>query len=170
MKNLIVPLLAVALFFGCSSSNNIKEQGQQIENFEIKVPAAPQDLVKTEGPDEFPVFFTERVHKNLSIVYANTETEIPFCLFGEKGKGGLVVDRVEFPSIDSSTDSTASFEGRRCSIQKDFVGYVHNHDPPGSLCEPTPLDKVRFALNSDSKVELIACTWETEVTYHAFGL
>ena len=116
------------------------------------------------------VVLTKSLEGALSTIYGVAEKEIPLCLFGTRNEDATLLKRAAFPDQLSTTDSTVTFDGASCEARPDFLGYVHNHDPPGSLCEPTPLDKVRFALNSDSRVELIACTWETEVTYHAFGL
>lgn len=114
------------------------------------------------------VLLTKSLKSKLSVVYSTAEKEIPLCLFGAKSESGILLERTAFPDKLSTTDSTVTFDGASCEAQSDFLGYVHNHDPPTSRCKPTPLDEARFALNSDSYVELIACTWESEVTYHAF--
>jgi len=114
------------------------------------------------------VVLTTSLKAKLSTIYGVAEKEIPLCLFGARNEGGILLERTAFPDRLSATDSTVTFDGASCEAQPDFLGYVHNHDPPESLCEPTPLDEARFALNGDSDVELIACTREPEVTYHAF--
>ena len=122
--------------------------------------------VEAMGPAD--VALTKGLESTLSAVYGAAEKEIPLCLFGVENDGRVVLERTAFPDQLSTTDSTVTFDGASCEVQPDFLGYVHNHDPPESLCKPTPLDKVRFNLNSDSKVELIACTRESDVTYHSF--
>jgi len=114
------------------------------------------------------VMLTKKLQAELSAIYRVAEKEIPLCLFGAQNETEIVLERTAFPDQVSATDSTVTFDGTSCEDQPDFLGYVHNHDPPESLCKPTPLDKARFRLNSDSEVELIACTWESEVTYHPF--
>jgi|GEM_PF-4562639 len=114
------------------------------------------------------VLLTKSLESKLSVVYSTAEKEIPLCLFGDKNENETLLERAAFPDRLSTTDSTVTFDGSSCEDHRDFLGYVHNHDPPNSLCEPTPLDKVRFALNSDSDVELIACTRESDITFHAF--
>jgi hypothetical protein len=126
------------------------------------------NAIEADGRAE--VVLTRGLEDALSTIYGVAEKEIPLCLFGTRNEDGTRLKRAAFPDQLSTTDSTVTFDGTSCEAHPDFLGYVHNHDPSGSLCEPTPLDKVRFALNSDSKVELIACTRETGVTYHAFGL
>ena len=111
---------------------------------------------------------TRSLESTLSAVYSAAEKEIPLCLFGARNEGRVVLERTSFPDQLSTTDSTVTFDGASCEAQSDFLGYVHNHDPPESLCRPTPLDKARFSLNGDSEIELIACTRESEVTYHSF--
>lgn len=124
------------------------------------------NTVEARGRED--VILTRSLQAELSAVYNVAEKEIPLCLFGVKNENGIVLERTAFPDQLSATDSTVTFDGASCEDQSDFLGYVHNHDPPESLCKPTPLDKARFRLNSDSEVELIACTWESEVTYHPF--
>jgi len=119
------------------------------------------------GPAD--VLLTEDLESKLSVVYGVAEKEIPLCLFGAESEHGMLLERMAFPDQLSATDSTVTFDGASCEARPDFLGYVHNHDPPASRCEPTPLDEARFALNSDSQVEVIACTQESGVTYHAFG-
>jgi len=121
-----------------------------------------------EATGRADVVLTKNLQAELSAIYSVAEKEIPLCLFGAKNEDGIVLDRTAFPDQLSTTDSTVTFDGASCEDQADFRGYAHNHDPPESLCKPTPLDKARFRLNSDSEVELIACTWESEVTYHPF--
>jgi hypothetical protein len=122
--------------------------------------------VETVGPAD--VALTKNLESTLSTVYGTAEKEIPLCLFGAKNESGVLLERTAFPDQLSTTDSTVTFDGASCEVQSDFLGYVHNHDPPESLCKPTPLDKARFILNDDSEVELIACTRELEVTYHSY--
>lgn len=125
------------------------------------------DPVETLGPAD--VLLTEGLESTLSVVYSVAEKEIPLCLFGAKGERGTILKRMAFPDQLATTDSTATFDGASCEARPDFLGYVHNHDPPASRCAPTPLDEARFALNADSQVEVIACTRESRVTYHAFA-
>lgn len=124
------------------------------------------DTVKAIGPAN--VLLTEGLESKLSVVYSVAEKEIPLCLFGAESARGTLLERMAFPDQLSTTDSTATFDGASCEARPDFLGYVHNHDPPASRCEPTPLDEARFALNADSQVEVIACTRASGVTYHAF--
>ena len=124
------------------------------------------NTVKAQGRAD--VVLTKSLKAELSTIYSVAEKEIPLCLFGTKNEHKALLERAAFPDRLSTTDSTVTFDGASCEAQSDFLGYVHNHDPPASLCRPTPLDEARFALNGDSHVELIACTRESEVTYHAF--
>jgi hypothetical protein len=125
------------------------------------------NTVDTKG-QRADVALTRILHAELSTIYSVAEKEIPLCLFGVKNENGTLLKRAAFPDQLSTTDSTVTFDGTSCEGQSDFLGYVHNHDPPESLCRPTPLDKARFWLNADSDVELIACTRESEVTFHSF--
>jgi hypothetical protein len=122
--------------------------------------------VEARGPAN--VLLAEGLESKLSAVYSVAEKEIPLCLFGAESERGTILERMAFPDQLSTTDSTATFDGASCEARPDFLGYVHNHDPPASRCTPTPLDEARFALNADSRVEVIACTRASEITYHAF--
>jgi hypothetical protein len=120
---------------------------------------------KVDGPEDNPAYFTQRVKRNLSLVYENLKSEIPLCLYGRSDSAKVVVNRVDFPTISTSTDSSTTYEDRRCQAQDDFLGFVHNHDAYGVGCRPSGRDLARFALDSQSMIEVIACPFLRETKF-----
>lgn len=115
----------------------------------------------TETKGDTPVLMKKEVKHKLTEAYEGRTKEKPFCLFGSEDK----IKRISAPEVTSSTDTTATWETKRCESKSDFLGYVHNHE-----IAPTPskTDEFRFALNDDSKVELIAYQDSGEVSFHSY--
>lgn len=125
-------------------------------------------LIQAESENQ-PVFLTSRVAANLSYLYASQSKEIPLCIFGQEEPARYVVDRVRFPLINTSEDSRTQFNGGRCRKHDDFLGYIHNHDYfSDSGCHPSVIDIRRLLLDEDSKLDLIACKNDTDVSFHAY--
>ncbi len=116
-------------------------------------------FTKTEG--DTPVLIKKEVKHRLTEAYEGRTKEKPFCLFGSENK----IKRISAPKVTSSTDTTATWETRRCESKSDFLGYVHNHEIAPI---PSKTDEFRFALNDDSEVELIAYQNSGEVSFHSY--
>lgn len=92
---------------------------------------------------------------NLEEIYASTEKEIPFCLFGsENPDGSYRVNRLGVPQINSSETGTTTFNLDRCSKRENFLGMVHNHER-GS-CYPSQTD-IRTFYSSGIDIFMVYC-------------
>jgi hypothetical protein len=169
MRLVIVFLAIVLCASACKTQTPVPQTPDvSYELSESEEKRSAEGLVKAQQTQEgIEVYLTDRVAKNLSLTYLNLTSEIPFCLFGTHGPDRIVVERAEFPTISTSTDSTTTYEDNRCTVQSDFLGFVHNHDPYKSLCQPSPIDMKRFALDSDSEIEVIACPYLTKTDFFA---
>lgn len=131
-------------------------------------PDPPPETTEIQGPDDYPVHMVDWVKSNLSFVYSNTRTEIPYCAFGRMTKDSVVVEKVIMPEISSTSDSSATFSGKTCEGKKGFLGYIHNHDPYEGSCQPSTVDASRFLLDKDSKIEIIACPFGFDTVFNAY--
>lgn len=103
------------------------------------------------------------VANNLKQIYASTEKEIPFCLFGSKNfDGSYEIDRLGIPQIRSSNVGTTEFKMDPCKTRNDFLGMIHNHER--GTCYPSDTDLQMFS-SSEIEIFMVYCKEQDDSRY-----